>query len=119
MVKLLRLSLVSLLLAAVTAAPAAASCVASSDAERLHRADAVFVGIVLGVRPSDGSATFRITRVEKGRLLRGAVTRVLPVPFRSSVTIGWTPERGQRWKLYVTRSSGRWTTNDCQGSRRL
>ena len=101
------------------AGTAGASCVPSTAAERLARADAVFVGRVVSVNTEAGTARFYVLRVRKGRLRRGDRPRVHATPFRSSVTIGWTPRRGERWRIYARRDAGRWTTNDCLGSRRV
>lgn len=114
----LRLLVLTLLLTAIVTGTARASCVPSTESQLLKRADAVFVGVVISARSSDDSAAFRILRVRKGRLRRGAITRVYPIPRLSSVTIGWSPQTGQRWRLYVVRKNGRWITNDCAGTRR-
>ena len=99
-------------------APAQASCIPSDERQDLRRADAVFVGRVLSVRESDGSAMFRVRRVVKGRVTRGSRVRVYATPYPSSITIGWAPAAGQRWRLYVDRRDGRWETDDCMGTRR-
>ena len=99
-------------------APAEASCVRSDERQDLRRADAVFVGRVLSVRESDGSAVFRVRRVVKGRATRGSRVRVHATPYPSSVTIGWAPRAGQRWRIYAARRDGRWETDDCMGTRR-
>lgn len=105
---------------ALLMAPAAqASCIQSTEREDRRRADAVFIGEVVSVRESDGSAVLRIRRVVKGGLTRGALTRVFADGYpNSSISIGWKPRPGERWRLYVDRRDGRWTTNDCTGTRR-
>ena len=100
-------------------APAAhASCVPSSEGEYRKRADAIFVGRVLAIRESDGRAKFRVRRVLKGALTKGTVIRVFARPYPSSVTMNWSPELGERWRVYVDRPGRRWITNDCMGTRR-
>ena len=103
---------------AFAVAPAEASCVPSSAQQRLQRADAVFVGRVLTVSANGASASFRVLSVRKGNVRRGASVRVHARPYASSVTIGWQPRAGQRWRVYVDRSGRRWVTNDCMGTRR-
>ena len=103
---------------ALGAETAQASCVPSTEQEFRQRADAAFVGRVLSVRSSDGSARFRVRRVIKGRLERGDRIRVIPRPHPSSVTINWNPRVGQRWRVYADRPGRRWLTNDCMGTRR-
>lgn len=103
---------------ALGAETAQASCVPSTEQDFRQRADAAFVGRVLSVRSSDGSAKFRVHRVIRGRLERGDSIRVVTRPYRSSVTINWNPEVGQRWRVYADRLGRRWLTNDCMGTRR-
>ena len=98
---------------------AQASCLRSTDREDLKRADAAFVGRVLTVNASEGSARFRVLSVHKGHIRRGSAVRVYARPYPSSVTIDWSPKPGQRWRVYVSRNGRRWVTNDCQGTRRL
>ena len=100
------------------AAPARASCIPSSESERLARADAVFVGRVLSVSESGASARFRVLRVRKGSVVSGRIVRVVAVPYPSSTTIDWRPRVGQRWRVYAERRGSRWTTDDCLGTRR-
>ena len=104
--------------ALLAAAPADASCVPATPAEQLRRADAVFRGQVVSVGSSGASARFRVLSVRKGAIKRGGVVRVVANPYPSSVTIGWQPRVGQRWRVYVDRRGGRWLTNDCRGTRR-
>jgi hypothetical protein len=106
---------------ALAGTPAQASCIPATERDQLRRADAVFVGRVLSVRRSDGRATFRVLSVRKGRrrIHRGSAVRVYGEPYPSSVTIGWPPRVGERWKVYVDRRGRRWTTNDCMGTRRV
>jgi hypothetical protein len=99
------------------AVPAEASCVPAAERQHVRRADAVFTGRVLAVR-SDGRATFRVLSVRKGPVERGAAVRVRATPYPSSITLGWEPRVGQRWRIYADRQGGRWTTNDCMGTRR-
>ena len=80
--------------------------------------DAVFTGRVLSVGASGARATFRVLRVRKGRLVRGDTVRVRAEPFPSSITFGWNPKVGQRWRVYTKRERRRWYTNDCMGTRR-
>ena len=101
------------------ATSAGASCLPSTSGQQLKRADAVFVGRVLSVGADGGSASFRVTSVRKGHVSKGAAVHVVADPYPSSVTIDWSPVRGQRWRVYVHRSSKRWTTNDCMGTHRL
>lgn len=103
---------------ALAAAPAGASCVPSTEAERFGRADAVLVGRVVSVSVDRASARFRVVRVRKGSVRKGAVVRVTAEPYPSSTTIDWRPRRGQRWRVYAERRGGRWITNDCLGTRR-
>ena len=103
---------------ALLTAPAQASCIRSTERQDLRRADAVFVGRVLSVRAGDGSAVFRVRRVVKGRVIRGSRVRVHATPYPSSITIGWSPKAGQRWRVYADRRNGRWETDDCMGTRR-
>jgi len=104
---------------AVAAAPAQASCIRSSEGEHVRRAEAVFVGRVLSVRPREGTATFRVSSVRKGRVRKGGVVRVYARPYPSSITIDWRPQVGQRWRIYADRTGRRWITNDCMGTRKL
>ena len=115
-----RLILITVCAVGALAPPAQASCIPSTESENVARADAVFVGRVLSVRSSDGRATFRVLRVRKGshRIHKGDAVRVVPEFYPSSVTMNWTPKRGQLWRVYVQRRSGRWVTNDCLGTRR-
>lgn len=115
-----RIALSTALAIALTAAPARASCIPSTERDYLKRADAIFVGRVLSVRASDGRATFRVISVRKGspRIRKGSSLRVYPTPHPSSVTINWQPRRGQRWRVNVQRKGNRWTTSDCLGTRR-
>ena len=98
--------------------PAQASCVPASLRDDMGRADAVFVGRVLSVSESGGSARFRVLRVAKGNLAPRAAVRVFARPFPSSVTLNWSPKPGERWRVYIQRKAGRWVTHDCQGTRR-
>ena len=106
-----------ILLGAATSA--GASCLPSTSEQQLKRADLVFVGRVLSVSADGGSATFRVTSVRKGHVSKGVAVHVVADPYPSSATIGWSPARGQRWRVYAQRSGPRWTTNDCMGTRRL
>jgi hypothetical protein len=103
----------------LVAAPAHASCIPSTERDYLQRAGAVFVGKALSVRSSDARATFRVLRVRKGHIKRGAAVAVYPTPYPSSVTIDWSPRPGQHWRVYVQRAGRRWITNDCLGTRRV
>ena len=105
--------------AVLLAPPAQASCLPSTERERLRRADAVFTGRVLSVSRDGSRATFRVLRVRKGRIEKGTSVRVRAEPYPSSATISWRPRRGQRWRLFVDRRQGRWATDDCMGTRRL
>lgn len=102
----------------LAAVPASASCLPSSERERLHRADAVFVGRVLSVSSDGATASFRVQRIRKGRVRKGSTVRVTAEPYPSSITIDWRPRVGQRWRVYAARDGRRWTTNDCMGTRR-
>ncbi len=104
---------------AVCAAPAQASCLRLSEREQVRRADAVFVGRVLSVRQRDGSATFRVLSVRKGRVHKDRSVRVFARPYPSSITIDWRPRIHQRWRIYAHRTSRGSITNDCMGTRRL
>lgn len=104
--------------AGLVSGSASASCVAATQAERDSLADAVFVGRVLSVNEDRGTARFQILAVRKGDLAKDATVRVLARPLRSSVTTGWTPEAGERWRVAVQRKRERWVTNDCLGTRR-
>jgi hypothetical protein len=114
-----RLVCVTTCLLVVAPAPARASCIPSSSSQRLQRADAVFMGRVLSVSARGDSASFRVLSVRKGRVRKGASIRVTVEPYPSSVTLGWSPRRGQRWRVYTDRNGRRWVTNDCMGTRRL
>ena len=103
---------------ALAAAPAGASCIPLTQAQRLDRADAVFVGRVLSVSADRASARFRVLRVRKGGVRKGRIVRVTAEPYPSSTTIGWRPRRDQRWRVYAERRGRRWTTDDCLGTRR-
>lgn len=103
---------------AAGAGTAYASCIPLSEAQRLSRADAVFVGRVVSVSSSGASARFRVLRVRKGRVRKGTIVRVTAEPYPASTTIGWRPKRGQRWRVYAERSRYRWITDDCLGTRR-
>lgn len=100
------------------AAPVQASCIYTTSSEKLKHADGVFTGRVLSFRSSDGMTTFRVLSVRKGRITEGSRVRVYPDSHPSSVTIAWTPRKGQRWRLYVRKRASRLETNDCMGSRR-
>ena len=113
-----RIVICACLAGAALAAPAQASCVPASQRDDLGSAEAVFVGRVASARESDGSAVFRIRRVVKGRVRRGALTRVFAEPYPSSITSGWRPRPGERWRIYAKRRAGGWTTHDCMGTRR-
>lgn len=80
--------------------------------------DAVFTGRVVSVSADGARARFRVLKVRKGRVVRGDIVRVRAKPFPSSVTIGWNPKAGQRWRVYAERERG-WHTNDCLGTRRI
>lgn len=101
------------------ASPARASCVPAQQRHDFARADAVFVGRVVSVSANGASAVFRVLRVAKGGLHHHATVSVFADPFPSSVTLTWSPKRGQRWRVYAQRAHDRWVTNDCQGTRRL
>jgi hypothetical protein len=103
----------------LVAAPASASCIPSTEREYLQRSHVVFVGKVVSVRSSDARATFRVLRVVKGHLRRGATVAVSPWIYPSSITINWAPRPGQHWRVYVQRAGRRWFTNDCLGTRRV
>ena len=113
-----RIVILAAVAAGMPAAGAHASCIPSTEADYVRRADAVFVGRVLAVREEAGRARFRILRVRKGRLRKGASVHVVATPYPSSITIAWSPEVGERWRVYVDRRRGRWVTNDCMGTRR-
>jgi hypothetical protein len=106
-------------LLAAGAAPATASCIQQTDAQQVARADVVFVGRVVSVSADRASARFRVLRVRKGPVRKGAIVRVTATPYPSSITIGWRPRKGQRWRVLAQRRGGRWTTDDCMGTRRL
>jgi len=116
---ILRLGLLAACVLGAVASPAEASCIRSTERERVSRADAVFTGRVLSVSSSGRTATFRVLSVRKGRVRKGASVRVSAEPFPSSVTIDWNPRRGQRWRVYTDRKGTRWITNDCMGTRRV
>jgi hypothetical protein len=97
---------------------ASASCVPLTEKERVRVSDAVFTARVLSVGASGARATFRVLKMRKGRLTRGDTIRVRAEPFPSSITFGWNPKAGQRWRVYAQRGRGRWHTNDCLGTRR-
>jgi hypothetical protein len=103
----------------LVAAPASASCIPSTERDYLQRSHVVFVGKVVSVRSSDARANFRVLRVLKGQIRRGARVAVSPTPYPSSVTIDWAPRLGQHWRVYVQRAGRRWITNDCLGTRRV
>ena len=115
----IRLLFATTCLLVVSSAPAAASCIPSTPKQRLQRADAVFVGRVLTVNARGNSATFRVLSVRKGSVRQGASVRVTAEPYPSSITIAWSPRRGQRWRVFAERNGKRWVTNDCMGTRRL
>ncbi len=104
---------------ALAAPPAQASCVPFTDSERVARADAVFVGRVLGVSANGARASFRVLSVRKGSVRRRSVVRVTARPYPSSVTLRWKPRAGQRWRVFAGRDGRRWVTDDCAGTRRL
>lgn len=104
---------------AAAAAPAQASCVPMTQAERERLADAVFTGRVVSVSANGASARFRVLRVSKGIIRKGAVVRVAAEPYPSSVTMRWNPRPGQRWRVGAQRRGTRWVTSDCLGTRRL
>lgn len=104
---------------AATAAPAQASCIPMTQAERQKLADAVFTGRVLSVSADGASARFRVLSVRKGAVVKGAIVRVTAQPYPSSVTMRWSPRRGQRWRVGAQRRGTRWVTSDCLGTRRL
>lgn len=114
-----RLVFVTACVLVVAPAPALASCIPSSSKQRLERADAVFAGRVLSVSARGDSASFRVLSVRKGRLRKGASIRVTVEPYPSSITLGWSPRRGQRWRVYADRNGRRLVTNDCMGTRRV
>jgi hypothetical protein len=113
-----RVALIAACVMGFVAAPASASCIPSTEREYLQRSHAVFVGKVVSVRSSDARANFRVLRVVKGQLRRGARIAVSPTPYPSSITIDWAPRVGQHWRVYVQRAGRRWITNDCLGTRR-
>ena len=104
-------------LIAVGAEAAQASCVPSTDKDSRARAGAAFVGRVLSVNSETGAAKFRIRRVIKGSLQKGAKIRVVPWPHPSSITLEWDPEVGERWRVYTVKRGRRWITSDCMGTR--
>lgn len=111
-----RLALATVSALAVLAAPASASCLPGSEAQRLARAQAVFTGRVLSVSPNGASARFRVLSVRKGPVRRGSVVRVVAGAYPSSVTMRWSPRKGERWRIGAQRRNGRWITNDCLGT---
>ena len=114
-----RLIFTTVLATAVLAPPASASCARLTESERIRMSDAVFTGRVMSVSANGARATFRVIRARKGRVARGETVRVRAEPFPSSITFGWNPKVGQRWRVYAQRERGRWNTNDCLGTRRI
>jgi hypothetical protein len=114
-----RVVLLATCMMGLVAAPASASCIPSTERDYLQRSHAVFVGKVVSVRSGDARANFRVLRVVKGQLRRGARVAVSPWLYPSSITINWAPRLGQHWRVYVQRAGRRWITNDCLGTRRV
>ena len=113
-----RLICLTALATGLLAAPAGASCIPATENDRLRRAQAVFTGRVLTVSPDGARARFRVLSVRKGNLKKGDSVWVRANPYPTSITLAWHPKVGQRWRLYVRRVNGKWSTNDCMGTRR-
>jgi hypothetical protein len=112
-----------LVVAALSAAAADASCIQMTPAQQRARADVIFDGVALeGATPS-GIQRFRVTRYVKGR--GPAVLRVNTGSRRradgtgSTTSVSLDVRRGERWRIFA-RGSVRKTlySNLCDGSRR-
>jgi len=113
----------AVIVAAVLASAAQASCVPMTAAQQRARADVIFDGVALEGATATGVQRFRVSRYLKGRGPRvvrvntGQIRRADGTGMITSVSIDVT--RGQRWRIFARGSARKvLLTSSCDGSRK-
>jgi hypothetical protein len=114
----------ALVVAAVLASAAHASCIRSTPAQQRARADVIFNGIALENPTPTGIQRFRVSRYLKGRgplIVRVSTGNMRRADGTGSVTsVSIVVHRGERWQIFAQGSTRRvLRTSVCDGSRRL
>ncbi len=116
---------VAVVLAALAASAAQASCIPTSAAQQRARADVIFDGVALEGPTPTGVQRFRVTRYLKGaggpsivRVDTGHVRRQDGTGTTTSVSL--VVRRGERWRIFARGSARKILRSSvCDGSRRL
>jgi hypothetical protein len=124
--RLFLIAVLAVVLTAILSPPASASCISSTEAERIAGVPIIFEGVALEGPTATGVQQFRVTRYLKGAG-PGIVSvatgyRVDPrsgMALPSSISI--TAEAGSAWRIFAAhgRTEGLLETNTCTGSARL
>jgi hypothetical protein len=114
----------ALLVCAVSATSAYASCLRSTPTEQRARADVIFDGVAVEGPTASGVQRFNVVRYRKGsgprvvRVKTGVVRRADGSGSITSVSI--FVRRGERWRIFAQGSPRKvLTTSSCAGSRKL
>lgn len=114
----------TLVMAAVLASAASASCIRSTPAQQRARADVIFTGVALENPTPTGVQRLRVSRYLKGRgprIVRVSTGNIQQADGTGSVmSVSIVVRRGERWRIYARGSTQNvLRTSVCDGSRRL